>query len=595
MFNNFIRRVLLPALCAALAAPAFAQEKDNLTTQYGDISVKKGGRIRVKGDLSGVRITGTETLITVPYPRSHSVLVLHADDIVTQSEGADQFAHATLTGNVRYTMTQNVRDGVSRIVTGTAARAIFNHKSQRIEMDGNVQITLADPERLALPGTIHAAHAVVEMDKSPYLYTLSGPPAKNDIAFTPKEDAPKADAKPKVNGIGAVRVSGYATGAFQVGQLAHFEGDGTVITLNGKDALSLAEVRAPVIDATFIENRSALKTAKATGGAEYTITRPEPGRRMRETAPVKQEALFDTVMGRSDNLEYQAGNPKAAAENEKDARFTLAGHVDADITAPGSLQAPAKIKVDRLIAHIAKPYSYEMKSAARDGLLRFAPLPPKSKPAKPGEEPAKPGFAFGVVTISRFDYGQFAPGTNLRLTTAQGKILLESIDADTKTETRFLGRDITADVAAGNQVTAAKATGDVEFRVRQTTTQKPDPNTKETKPVEITQILEGTAPELDFAVNADTRSLTMTGPFRASVAAPAQLIQPGTLTGEAGDKLIATMTGDTLDYAIESPNDTAEINFIPLPPVKKADAKPVPGKNPVPGGKTKTVKKVSRE
>ena len=87
---------------------------------------------------------------------------------------------------------------------------------------------MTDPERLALPGTIRAGHAVVEMDKSPYLYTLTGPAAANDLTFTPKEDAPKAGEKLKANGVGAVRVSGYDTGAFQVGQLAHFEGDGTV-------------------------------------------------------------------------------------------------------------------------------------------------------------------------------------------------------------------------------------------------------------------------------------------------------------------------------------------------------------------------------
>ena len=591
MFNNSMRRLLLPAACFALAAPAFAQEKDNLTTQYGDIQIKKGRRIQVKGDLSGVRITGPETLIAVPYPRSHSVLVLHADDIVTKSEGADQFAHATLTGNVRYTMTQNVSNGVSRIVTGTAERAVFNHKSQRVEMDGSVHISLIDPERLALPGTIRAGHAVVEMDKSPYLYTLSGPVAKNDIEFTPKEDAPQADARPKAGGIGAIRVSGYDTGAFQVGQKAHFEGGGTVITLNGKDGLSSAEIRALRIDAEFMENRAALKTAKASGGAEYTIARPDSNVRMSEKAPARQEALFDAVTGRSDSLEYQAGNLNAAAENEKDARFTLAGHVNANITAPGSLQAPAKIKVDRLIARIAKSYSYEMKSAARDGLIRLAPLPPKPKTAKTGVEPPKPGFALGVITVSRFDYGQYAPGASLRLTTAQGKLLLESSDADTQTETRFLARDVTADIAPDNRVTSAKAAGDVEFRVRQTSARTPDPKAKEPKPVEITQVLEGTAPELNFAVNGDTRSLTMPGPFRASVVDPAHLVQPGTLTGEAGDKLIATLTGDTPDYAIESPNDTAELQFTPLPPVKKADAKPAPGKKPVPDAKAKPAKK----
>lgn len=565
MFNNSIRRVILLAVGSALAAPASAQKKNNLTTHYGDIAIEKAQGIRVKGNLASSRITGAETLVTVPYSRTHSVLVLHADDIVTKSEGGDQFAHATLTGNVRYTMTQSISKGVTRIVTGTAERAVFNHESERIEMDGSVRISLTDPERLALPGTIRAGHALVEMDKTPYLYTLSGAPASNDIAFTPKDDAPKQNEKPKANGIGAVHVSGYDKGSFQIGQKAHFEGDDTTVEINGKDQLSRAEIRSEAFDANFTAARSALKTAKAEGAARFHITRP---------AKIKDAKQNDEVTGRSDAIEYDA----AAA------KFTFAGKVDADINAPGSLQAPAKIKVDRLIAHIAAPYSYEMKSAARDGLIRFAPLSPKPKTAKQGESPEKPRFALGVMTISQFDYGQYAPGNNLRLTTAKGKILLESNDAETKTETRFLARDVTADIAPDNHVTMAKATGEVEFRVQQRT-----PETKGAKTVEITKIIEGTAPELDFAVDNATRSLTMPGPFHASVADPAHLVQPGILTGEAGDKLIATLTGDAPDYDLESPNGTAQLQFTPLPPAQK------PGAKSAPAGKAKPAKKLSRK
>ena len=104
-----------------------------------------------------------------------------------------------------------------------------------------------------------------------------------------------------------------------------------------------------------------------------------------------------------------------------DARFTLAGHVDADITAPGSLQAPAKIKVDRLIAHIAKPYSYEMKSAARDGLIRLAPLPPKPALKTGRRTEKKMVLRSAYVTLSRFDYGQYAPGSSLHLTDGAGQ------------------------------------------------------------------------------------------------------------------------------------------------------------------------------
>ena len=572
MSSNHACRLSLLLSCVTAAAPALAQKSDSLETQYGDIRITKARRIQGKGDFSGVRLMGPQTLVTVPYPRSHSVLVLHADDIATKSEGTDQFAHATLTGNVRYTMTQNVRDGVTRVVTGTAERAVFDHKAERIEMDGSVRVNLNDPERLALPGTVRAGRVVVAMDKSPYLYTLTGPAAGNDISFTPKEDAPKkeeapkADEKPKTrSGIGAVHVSGYDRGAFQVGQTAHFEGAGTTVDLSGKDQLSHAEIRAESFDADFTAARSALKTATAEGNARFHIMRP---------AAKKDAKQDDDLTGRSDAIEYDA--PAA--------KFTLAGNVDADALAPGTLNGPAKIKVDRLIAHIAKPYSYEMKSAARNGLIRFAPVSRVPPPANPGEkiEPKKPALALGVVTISRFDYGLYAPGNSLRLTTAQGKILLESDDAATQTDARFLARDVMADIAPDNHVTLAKAKGDVEFRVKQTI-QK----TQDGKSAAIAQIVEGTAPELDYAGGAETRSLTMPGPFRATVADPSHLVQPGKLTGASGDKLIVTLTGDTYDYAIDSVNETAQIEFIPLPPVKKPDAKPIPGKNPA--GKIKKI------
>ncbi len=595
-------------ICAALYLPASARpkqtpappkqvnpapQKDNLETQYGDIRITKAHNIKGKGDFSGVQISGKETLVTVPYPRSHSVLVLHADAIKTKSEGSDQFAHANLTGNVRYTMTQNVEGGAARIVTGTAQRAVFNHKSQRIEMDGGVQVTLTDPERLAMPATIRAARAIVEMDKSPYLYTLSGPAAANDITFLPKEDAPKAGEKPKPNGvrngIGAVHVSGYTTGTFQIGERAHFEGDGTTIELNGRDQLSHAEIRAATFDATFkiVAKRSALKSAIATGGTRYHILRPEPPKKpagsppednpLADTPPADQKPVLDDLTGRSDRLEYQAGDAEAKNAAEQETKFTLAGHVDADILAPGTLRGPAKIMVDRLIAHVSKPYSYEMKSAARNGVIRFAPAQKIAPPARPGEDtpPKAPRVALGIITVSRFDYGMYAPGNSLRLTTTQGKILLQSDDAATKTQSRFLARDITANIAPDNHVTLAKATGEVEFRVLQTLMkEREDEKTKKKTTFEIPQIIEGTAPELDFAAMDEGRSLTMPGPFRATVSDPSRLVQPGRLTGEAGDKLILTVTGETYDYELQSDRQTAQVEFTPLPPAKKPAEKP---------------------
>ena len=582
MFNSRVLRSILLFVCASLpqcAVSALAQKADNLTTQYGDIRITKARNLKGKGDFSGVQITGPQTLVTVPYPRSKSELVLHADDIVTKSEGGDQFAHATLTGNVRYTMTQKAENGVVRIVTGTAQRTVFNHKSQRIEMDGSVRVNLTDPERLALPGTIRAGRAVVEMDKSPYLYTLTGNPAANDLTFTPKEDAPKEGEKPKVNGIGAVHVSGYDRGAFQVGQVAHFEGDGTTVEMKVKNDLAHAEIRASSFDATFTgkgaasktantakpdptENHSNLKTAKADGSARYHIVRPvgDPN------APQN-----DDINGHCDTIEYDADAKK----------FTLIGDVDADILAPGKLIGPAKIRVDRLINHIGKPASYEMKGAAKTSLIRFTPVPPPPPPApKPGEKPKKKPLALGVVTVSRFDYGMYQPGKSLNLTVAQGKILFQTNDAETQTNSQFLARDIASATDPDTGVTTAKATGEVEFRVTQLI-----PTTK------IAQIVAGTAPEIVYVGGADIRSLTMPGPFHATVADPTRLVQPGNLTGAAGDKLILTLTDGTYDYELQSDNETAQVNLVPIPREKKPDTKTAPTKKPAATEKTKPTRR----
>ena len=559
MCNNPLRRLILSVACASLplfAAPAPAQEKDNLETQYGDIHITRARKLKGKGDFSGVQIIGPQTLVTVPYPRSHSELVLHADDIVTRAEGGDQFAHATLTGNVRYTMTQNVSKGVTRVVTGTAERAIFNHKMQRIEMDGSVQVNLTDPERLAAPGTIRAGRAVVEMDKSPYLYTLTGNSAANEITFTPKADTPKPGEKQKANGVGAVRVSGYDKGTFQVGQNAHFEGDNTTAEMTGKDELSRAEIRAETFDADFTAARSALKIAKAEGKARFHISRPAAVRG-------KNAPQNDDIAGHCDAIEYDA----AAA------KFTLIDHVDADILAPGTLTSPAKIKVDRLIAHVAAPYSYELKSAAQDSLIRFTPVPsaplaPKTNNSAPKPDAPAPKLrlAVGAVTISRFDYGNYQPGKSLSLTVAQGKVRFQSDDAATQTSSYFLARAVTADIAATNQVTAAKAAGEVEFRVRQAV-----PDTK------IAQAVEGTAPEILFVGGADERSMTMPGPFHVIIADPSHLVQPGNITGATGDKLIVTLTGTTYNYELQSDKETAQVDLVPIPREKKP-ANPAPAK-----------------
>ena len=595
LFGPFACWVALRSDAQSAAPRPNAPKAETPKTQYGAIVIEKYNRVHAEKNFSGVHFSGPHTLATIPYPRSASVLVIHADEITTKAAGGDQFANATLNGNVRYTMKQKIGKDVFRTVTGTAERATFNHKAERIEMDGSVLVALTDPERLAAPGEIHAGHAVVEMEKSPYVYTLTGEPDANDIRFTAREDAPQSGEKPNVgpkkNGVGSIHVHGYDRGIFQVGQAAHFAGGGTTIELSGKGDQSQAEIRAASFDADFTEKRSALKNATAKGGVRYRITRPEPPR----TAQGEPQgnpppaAPLDSVTGRSDTMEYDAALTK----------FTLAGNVDADILAPGSLVGPAKIRVDRLIAHTAAPFTYELKSAAKDSLIAFTPIPPKPTPPKnpkpqsdkepAGKDAPKPHLALGSVKISRFDYGMYAPAKGVRLTVAQGKMLFESDDAATLTTSRILARDITADLTEDNLVSAAKATGGIEFRVRQT-----DPKTK------IAQVIEGTAPEIAYASNEpgsenETRSLSMPGPFRAAVTDPNNLVEPGTLTGLAGDKLILRVTGEAYEYDIESVNETAVIDLKPTPKEKKPDETPAPGKKPAtPTKKTKAAKSAKK-
>ena len=540
--------------------PANAPPKGLLQTRYGDITIDYAQRITGKGDLSGVRITGSRTLVTIPTKRSNSVLQIHADEIITKAAGSDTFAHADLIGNVRYTLTQSLAEGKTRVATGTADKAVFDHKNQTIDLNGSVHLTLNDEERLSGPGEIRAGHVVTTLAKTPTQYTLSGDAAVNDIRFTPREDAKAAAQKTK---LGEIHIYHYTSGTFQIGQTAHFEGDDTTVDLAEKAQKSRAQIHASTFDADFTAAHSALKKMTANGDTRFHIERPTRNEKNREI-----------LNGKCDTLDY------AAAQS----RFTMNDSVEAELLAPDSMDGPARIKAARLVAIVTPPapdapkladgsspkptYSYILKADAKNSLLTFTPIMHVSPPAKPGEKPPVPKFALGSVKITRFDYSEFNPGKDVLMKNSAGKVLFESDDAPTKTQTRIQARLVSAKLTKTNVVSNAEATGDVEFRVQEPMPAKPETGPNKARPAPakaVLLVLEGTAPGVFFATDTDkdSRTVSLPGPFRLVITDPLHLAKPGTITGLTNDKLLLSLTGDTYDYDIQSDNQTARIDLQP--------------------------------
>jgi hypothetical protein len=543
----------LSANATRFVEPNLGQTKPPTTkarakTSFGDVTVEDFDRLRGKTDLSGVQIFGAKTLITVPYKRNRSLLKIHADQIITKSEGKDSFASSELSGNVRFTLTQTAEDGTVRTLEGTAQRALFRRIEERIELIQAVRATLTDPEKLAEPGTLQGGHLEVNLKPAPYRYTLTGAASETRVVLKAKGSAKKGDASAASSQ--EFLAQKFRKGVVQLGEMARLEGDETVLVLKDKAESSEVEVRSPEIEARFSGKSAEIGSIEAKQRVAFDFARPG-----------KEGKSTEALKGACERILYTA---------ERDS-VELLGKVVLTVVVPSLFDTPMHVVASRVVAKTVAPYRYDLKANPKTALISFTVKPIVAKAAegkKPGGE--KNAFAFGDVRVTQFHTGSFEEG---KQATFEGeRLVLESVDAKSRSHARFVAKTFTANFAERNVLRDAVIDGNVEFFVQQ----KPEAKKSE-------QAIRGSAKRLVFANKETERTLEVQGVFQALFIAPDLLAKPGTLKGLAGDKLILYFVEDSYEFDIQSDNQTASIELEPLekkPEEKKPEEKKPEEKKP---------------
>lgn len=523
--------------------PKAASPVTTSTNRTGSVQITQYERLRGKIDGSGMTLTGAKTVITVTDKPSRSALRFHGDTVVTRKEDGDLLGQVDMTGHVRYTLTQQTNEGGERIVEGTAGRASYRSATRRIELEGGVQATLRDPARLNGPGSLKASRVLIDITASPYRYTIEGGSA-GDIQFTPKENAPAGEGVKRRMNVGSVHIYGYESGEFQIGQRAQFQGANTTVEFANPPEQTHARFQANRITATFTGDRAALSRAEAVGNVRYEVERPAPDGKS-----------IQTLKGSSAHATYAVQN----------GAISLQGKVLADIADLNALSQPARVTADKVIATLGadgQPERYQITGTSAQTRLRFTPLPPS--PATPPADNAEPPklFPIGEVEIAAFETGTYVPGQNFEF--RGDKTTFGTADKASRTRTQFRASHIVGTFADNRTLSRIEAKGNIRFHV-----ERPSVSVEPSGKIsQMMDTLTGTGTRATFVNTTEpvTREVTVYGPLQVAVRSPANLSEPGLITGESDTTLRLNLAVTPYEFDIESTQQTAQIKFQPRSP-----------------------------
>ncbi|HLV79461.1 MAG TPA: hypothetical protein VKT32_04235 [Chthonomonadaceae bacterium] len=507
---------------AAKAAPP-AQKPQAKVTVINGVRISGYSAIHFTGNFSSVSLSGPNTQILMTDTPSHSTLRFHADTIVSR----DSMVTVHMNGHLRYTITRTPPGGAAQTILGTAGHGIYYSKAKRFEMTEGVDATLTDSSLLQGPGTIHAGNVTIEMASAPFTYMLSGNGGNDSVRLPLRERA--AASAGALHG-GVVDLRGFTAGTLQMGRSAEFTGPDTTIDYANPAERTTARLQARRVGAAFGGDPAALQSLAASGDVHFNAERAAPA-----GGPTQ------TIRGQSGTALYALS----------DQQLTLSDGVDALLTSPRDLQGPARIAAEQVSARLSTPARYEISGAPSRTLLEFTPRPRPASPAAAGKS-ASQTFALGTVTITGFERGVFAPGRNADITGPQTRFA--AADKPAGTSARLQAGHVVATFAPDQSIGNAVASGNVHYRVERPASGGGGK-----------QSVDGTAQRLTLTNTSGTRQIEAQGPLRAEIVDPVHLAAPGHITGQAGDSLRVDLASQVSAFDIDSPNQTATIDFVPRP------------------------------
>ncbi len=406
---------------------------------------------------------------------------------------------ADLTGNARYTLTEQTQDGKQRIIKGTAQRAYYTEANKGLRLLGGVNATLTDPSRFDAPATLRVTTLNMPGEGR---FELTGDPTTTDVRFTPHTAPPKIAPKPDATNttanlrtlsrVGVVHVTGFRTGNLNKNENADFTGPLVTVETNNPQAKTRNTFKAPHITAILEEAKQRID---AQGGIQF-------------------DTQATDAKGNTQRLEGTAGT---AFWEEASAVLEADGNITAKLTNPVTLKEPATLIAGHLTATLGDEPRYVLTGAPERNRLALNPRPnpakakkDKSKAANPATPQATPvtliapaqqdakstpkgvvieqpgseldppdlsatdptpnaqrptsnaPFAFGSLVVSGFKSATYAPGENM---VVEGpKIHFTSTNPDTRNFAELYSPYLTAEFDEDNTITSAKATGGVTYK-----------------------------------------------------------------------------------------------------------------------------------
>src|SRR5579871_2194283 len=202
----------LPAtlgLCLALsfdspsgvASPHIPPSNKPQVTSIGDVTITSVG-IRSNLRRGTLVFTGPDVVMASRDSTQPTQFRLLADEVnAKRAIGNKENGTIDLSGHIRYTITQQTKQGMRRTIQGTAGHAAYEQATKRVLLTEGVQATMteeagkAGEEKLEGPATLRSSTATIFTDRS-QRYELDGDPAVNDIKFTPSRKGNAKDNKP---------------------------------------------------------------------------------------------------------------------------------------------------------------------------------------------------------------------------------------------------------------------------------------------------------------------------------------------------------------------------------------------------------------
>jgi hypothetical protein len=536
--------------------------------RYGDIVVRNSRVIKYKSDFSSATISGPDTVIDVPDKANKSNARIHADSIVMRQEGGQTAGLVDLSGNVTVHAVQRVDKGAERIIDATAGHGLYQRKEHRLTLDTGVQITIRDDARLDGPGKLSGDTVVVEMRKDANRYLVSGVPAHTRVDAPMRElsaaaEGPKSAPRPPAHApVRTYRLQAYRfdEAELQVGRLARATGASSVFVVEDALDQSRAEIHSREVSAAYTEDGDAISQIHASSGARWLFTRPTPNARWTQM-----------LSGRSGQVSY---DPRTGG-------CLMAGGVQAVLTDPADLLKPATISADRMLAIPSGPakarvYSYELSGLAARARIRFTPIP-QPKPAAPaakqaaapaGEAGQSAPSAVGDVELAQFDSAVYVPS---RRFDAHGpQLYVTTMDDESGVRTRFDSPTVTGSWAQNN-LSTIEAVGGVRYSAVRPVDDPAGGRAQES--------LTGTAASANYTAGDGHRAMALHGSFDAELADPIDLEGPGRIRGDAGDTVRVDLSTTPYEFELDSPKQTATIDFQPRQKTAENAAHPSAGRS----------------